>query len=144
MVSKKNTAEISAKDIWENIWSGVSSLLDFFAVLENLGVVNDKLYVSGLLRKVWLCYSCISVIKCVWKLIKLCKVKFKIDQRLDGEGNGLVKDKLINFKKKYNEHIRHITAALLQDLSYLMVLIYPGTRLFKRLSNIITLCRIIV
>ena len=47
MVSKKNTAEISAKDIWENIWSGVSSLLDFFAVLENLGVVNDKLYVSG-------------------------------------------------------------------------------------------------
>ena len=67
MVSKKNTAEISAKDIWENIWSGVSSLLDFFAVLENLGVVNDKLYVSGLLRKVWLCYSCISVIKCVWK-----------------------------------------------------------------------------
>ncbi|CAI4037541.1 hypothetical protein SMKI_03G0140 [Saccharomyces mikatae IFO 1815] len=144
MVSEKKSAEVSGKNLWINVWNGVSSLLDFFAVLENLGVVDDKLYVSGVLRKVWLCYSWISVIKCVWKLINLCKVKFKIDQRLNGPGNGLVKEKLMNFKKRYRDQIRQITATLLQDLSYLMVLIYPGTRLFKRLSNIITLCRIII
>ncbi|CAI4056360.1 hypothetical protein SKDZ_03G0150 [Saccharomyces kudriavzevii ZP591] len=144
MVPKKSTAEIGGKDIWTNIWNSASSLLDFFAVLENLGVVDDKLYLSGILRKVWLCYSWVSVVRCIWKLIKLCKVKFKIDERLNGQGNGLIKEKLVNFRKMYNDQIRQIIANLLQDLSYLMVLIYPGTRLFRRLSNIMTLCRIII
>ncbi|EJS44564.1 YCL056C [Saccharomyces arboricola H-6] len=144
MVSKRNTGGIGGSDSWTKLWNGVSSLLDFFAVLENLGMVNDKLYLSGILRKVWLCYSWISVVRCVWQLIKLCKVKFKIDERLNGQGSESIREKLVNFRKMYNEQIRQITANLLQDLSYLMVLIYPGTRLFKRLSNVMTLCRIII
>ena len=42
MVSEKKSAEVSGKNLWINVWNGVSSLLDFFAVLENLGVVDDK------------------------------------------------------------------------------------------------------
>ena len=144
MDPKENTGEIGRRDPWTKVWNGVSSLLDFFAVLENLGVVDDNLYLSGILRKVWLCYSWISVFRCVWRLIKLCRVKFKINERLNGQGNELIKEKLINFGKMYNDQIKQITANLVQDLCYLMVLIYPGTRLFKRLSNVITLCRIII